>query len=422
MANKQIDEFPPATSVLPEDVFHIKQGGIDKQIAASEVVAEGYRQFNTVADLQQASLAAGVMVTTKGYHVFGDDGGADYLIFDAADFQGTPDGFGDHLLPNGRIAALQVDQILSSPRYGAQGGTTDDTAVYQAIVDAGYAEVQIPKGIHNIGAITGSEEVAWYSYGATQLDGITELQIGGMQTGQIGQRKVTIKDAATAGEISLEQWYKNFNYTQGTPDAVVSVLHTANDVAAGSVESVKGIWAKFTSEATNGDGAAIYSTATRTANGGLLRGAQFAVSDTTPSANGKQDLIGLEIDIDTVGASNEDRLGVDIVAGKSTNSVGAAEVEAGVRIRAKDNNLSIASYKYGVISQSATVADFFSLSSTSAFGLVCIGPYTSAAIRIAENQQIAFNGASSRGIRYNSSNDSFEFIANGVVKHSFSMT
>ena len=63
--------------------------------------------FNSVSDLQAASLTAGQLTQTKRYFAGQDGGGATYLIKTAVDYAGTPDGYVDHTLSNGNIAVLQ---------------------------------------------------------------------------------------------------------------------------------------------------------------------------------------------------------------------------------------------------------------------------------------------------------------------------
>ena len=56
--------------------------------------------FNTVAQLKLATLAAGKLVSTKGYYASGDGGAADYIV---AATQAV-DGYSDHALAGGTVA------------------------------------------------------------------------------------------------------------------------------------------------------------------------------------------------------------------------------------------------------------------------------------------------------------------------------
>ena len=92
--------------------------------------------FNSVSDLQAASLTAGQLTSTKGYTTAGDGGGATYLIKTAVDYAGTPDEYGDHTLAGGTIAVLQ-DSFRLKPRcWGVKAdNSSDDYAAWKALRD-----------------------------------------------------------------------------------------------------------------------------------------------------------------------------------------------------------------------------------------------------------------------------------------------
>jgi len=107
--------------------------------------------FNSVSDLQAASLTAGQLTQTKRYFAGQDGGGATYLIKTAVDYAGTPDGYGDHTLANGNVAVLQIDGALNVRQCGATGdGSTDDTSAIQAALDSGASKVDLTAGTYLI--------------------------------------------------------------------------------------------------------------------------------------------------------------------------------------------------------------------------------------------------------------------------------
>jgi len=89
--------------------------------------------FNSVSDLQAASLTAGQLTQTKRYYAGQDGGGATYLIKTAVDFGGTPDEYGDHTLANGNVAVLQYDESTPVEKWGLFANGTDMSAALAAV-------------------------------------------------------------------------------------------------------------------------------------------------------------------------------------------------------------------------------------------------------------------------------------------------
>jgi hypothetical protein len=103
-------------------------------------------------------LVAGMSIETQGYTTAaGDGGGARYLIQTAAEFGGTPDGYGDHTLANGNVAVLQYSGAVNVNWLGIFGdGATDVTSAIKAAVTK-YAHTYYPGGTYVLGnlAFTG---------------------------------------------------------------------------------------------------------------------------------------------------------------------------------------------------------------------------------------------------------------------------
>ena len=105
-------------------------------------------EFNTLDDLLNSNLKLGSKVSTKGYLIVGDNGGAKYNIvnydtyFNSLDETSRyisrngsntskcdVDGFGNHYMKNGYIAMLDLEQGFFTPEmFGAKGdGLSNDT-------------------------------------------------------------------------------------------------------------------------------------------------------------------------------------------------------------------------------------------------------------------------------------------------------
>ena len=96
--------------------------------------------FNTVAKMKLAKLTAGQIISTKGYSVAGDGGGASYLVAASQ----TVDGHSDHALANGTVALLQSSGAVNAARYGVD---FTDTADSLSSLTATFGESSLlPKG------------------------------------------------------------------------------------------------------------------------------------------------------------------------------------------------------------------------------------------------------------------------------------
>lgn len=80
---------------------------------------------SVVADLvANPLLSVGQRVRTQGYYEVGDGGDAVYDIVTVATHGGTPDGYGDHLLDNGLVAAIDhPDLTVVDAQYGVKRDT-----------------------------------------------------------------------------------------------------------------------------------------------------------------------------------------------------------------------------------------------------------------------------------------------------------
>ena len=114
--------------------------------------------FETVAKMKLAKLTAGQIISTKGYSVAGDGGGASYLVAASQ----TVDGYGDHALAGGTVALLQAGALTDVSHYGAKGdGVADDTAAIQSALNNS-AVLHIPDSQYKVSSllnITSSIEI-----------------------------------------------------------------------------------------------------------------------------------------------------------------------------------------------------------------------------------------------------------------------
>lgn len=127
---------------------------LDKQIGEVNSVQK-YKAswFDSVASMKaEPSLTEGAYVCTAGYYTPNDGGAASYLIRAKADTDIADNG-SLHELANGLVAELIVENgALNVKQFGAVGnGVTDDSAIFQTIVDCAIAKnfkIYVPKGIY----------------------------------------------------------------------------------------------------------------------------------------------------------------------------------------------------------------------------------------------------------------------------------
>ena len=112
----------------------------DVQIWTADPVYSSGLTFDTVAAMKTASAPVGQLVTTKGYYVAGDGGGATYFIVAAQAF----DGYGDHQLSGGNIAVIQ-NTFKNVLMFGAVIGSTDSGLAMQAYLNYDL-ELNFPTG------------------------------------------------------------------------------------------------------------------------------------------------------------------------------------------------------------------------------------------------------------------------------------
>ncbi len=117
------------------------------------IVLEAQGAYDTVAQMKGSTPEVGELISTKGYYVAGEGGGASYLVAASQ----VVDGYGDHALANGVVALLQAGGSADVKQYGAKGdGTTDATAAIQAALNTVSTEIYFPDGTYRIANATTS--------------------------------------------------------------------------------------------------------------------------------------------------------------------------------------------------------------------------------------------------------------------------
>lgn len=129
-----------------------------------------------VANLKLCQINAGNFVKTRGYYAEGDGGEATYLVKTAAEFGRTPDNFGDHLLPNGNIAELQVSGWVSAKAYGLKGDrVTDDSTAEASFAVSPHLFLYFPPGIYRTNVNNGVSNRTYLFAENAIIDGVIHI-------------------------------------------------------------------------------------------------------------------------------------------------------------------------------------------------------------------------------------------------------
>jgi hypothetical protein len=197
-STSEIQTFTPAIGELVMDTDKkrlilgdgVTQGGVSVADAT----------FNTVADMVATSHTVGDKVTTAGFYVSGDGGGADYVIYSGQ----TSDGYGRIDVGNGLTAFIVVvGKVADVKQFGAYGTNTgeDDTAAIQYALD-NYGATFLPEGWYNVTTLRVAASSTFYSTTARAR----LRQISGTTTGCVilAQVFTEIKNFTILGQSSAQ--------------------------------------------------------------------------------------------------------------------------------------------------------------------------------------------------------------------------
>ena len=207
--------------------------------------------FETVAKMKLAKLTAGQIISTKGYYVAGDGGGASYLVAASQ----VVDGYGDHALAGGTVALLQSKGNIDIKQYGAAGdGVTDDTAAFQAAADsiATKGRVIIPPGNYSLLSLVSydpvAKEIIWDQDTGVTYDNPSNLYSPGVQPNVAAARDSQQSLTYTSGhdDTSAGLYLSYFQKAQtGTDpyekDTIHALAKTSDDFTPGVEQGVVGV-------------------------------------------------------------------------------------------------------------------------------------------------------------------------------------
>jgi len=189
------------------------------------------------------------------------------------------------------------------------------------------------------------------------------------------------------------------NYTGGTPGFVTSASRVRTITNATNTNFEWAFLSVLDNYADAGENVAIYAQANKRGAGPTWAGV-LEVKDRNPSsATASAGLIGLELDVFANGTdANNNRIGIDIVAGRTDPLDTTCRITWGLRMLAQANNPANATYQGGILLNATMLTGIqiagvinkgIYFTSTKSIGIdFADGIFSSAAIRFAANQEI----------------------------------
>lgn len=309
----------------------------------------------------------------------------------------------------------------------------------------------------NAANVTGIVPVEHGGTGATTLDGILNNALP-PQTGQDGKyfkttgavtywgkltqpdvvealasAPVDLRYIATSTQGNSIYLRRDTDYTGGTPGWVNSALFIDTYTGPSTTTFEWGLTSRLNNYSTAGENVGAYLQGNKYATGPTW-GACVEVNDKTGTNTSSTSggTVGLEVDVWANGVDAfKQRIGVDVVVGKS-NAAGAKSIaHSGVRVGAQNNNNTQAAFLNGFEVLSADDSAFLSTANGQR-GLDLRGTYTSAAIDLSNS--IVGNGTAIRlksGTSITFGNDAYrtryidtrvEFLSGGTRKAYIDLT
>ncbi len=334
-----------------------------------------------------------------------------------------------------RTLAARTAEAVNVRDFGAAlNGSTNDLAAFNAARSAAgsWGIVRVPSGMMQLSAnpTSGTGPVLWQMSGNTYNDGATPA-VGWQTTGDViesflgNSGKYFGRGSTTSASGPIVRIDASVTHTGGTAGNVLAPLQVNATISAESAAlntDVWGILSELTSAATGpGEHVAIVGSATRTAAGSGIWGANFMAVDTTgqgSSSAGAQ--IGMEMDLNATGADTGGAAvnvipagaGIRVVqdlVGSPYSSASNVEIGWGTRLTLGNNadGAGGGHYRRGY----AVIAPF----SIAAFDTSLATEETgAAAVLLAAGQHICFDASAAHCLSYNTSTGKLGYYVSGT--------
>lgn len=311
-----------------------------------------------------------------------------------------------------RSLAARAADIVNVKDFGAVGdGVTDDTAAFNAAIASVSSgdQINVPDGNYVIaGALSyGGKFIVWECGGATVNGSVPSLSLTGAVSYITGKTvRVEQRSGAAATDIALLYNYRNANYTGGTGGAggfVNAGFRQDIDVQSTASANEWGILSVLQNYSLTSEAVAIYGQGNKMSGGGLTWAGVFEARDNVTLGNPTTGLVGIEVDIFANGGDvNNQRVGVDVVAGKGLPAGSTCRAAFGVRIGPTNGDATSGGFDTGVYIYGDTTRGI-DVRGTCVVGIdFSNGALSGPAVRLATGQKISFDATDTYALKLNS--------------------
>ena len=187
----------------------------------------------------------------------------------------------------------------------------------------------------------------------------------------------SVQTATNPSVEYIEFMQRTANYTGGTPGNVSSALKAKSTVQAGVANFEWTITSVLDNYATAGENVAVYGQGNKRSQTGPTWAGVFEAKDwSASSANPSGGLVGIEVDVFANGTDvSNNRIGIDIVAGRTNPADTTCRVTWGMRMLAQANNPANATYQGGIL-LNATMTTGIQLAGSMTRGIYLTGSST----------------------------------------------
>lgn len=317
---------------------------------------------------------------------------------------------------------FRVQQINNKVKYGDMrdygAAVGVDCAAIMTTTAALISNLIFPSGAWVINSLpTIPAGVMITAQPGASFTGAGAATLGLSVTAVIVGTQITDFNPPVAGELATFNIFRNPHYAGG-PAGVNAGLRVQSNVGANVTNLEWGILAVLSNSATAGQNVAVYGQGNKmTSNAGPTWAGVMEFRDKSGASDPVTGNVGLEVDMFADGTdANGLRFGIDVVGGIGVAT--APTIFGGIRIGPFNGVNANATFTNGMLLRGVmTRAINISTSGASVIGVdTSLATLSGAAFRMASGQPVAFEGTSSKTLRYVPANNGLTYASAGADK------